>query len=139
MEKLGVSGSILRAGPVLYIGERRTPGGQRRLLVIRRIPPGQRQSWDAPIGLNVAQWHLRPLFHADLGMTSARYPDPFPQMFDADASITALRIFAGRTDPNDPTRFTIDFETAAGRHTMEGLLRDPKLPAVEPVVEWTIR
>jgi len=138
MEKLGVSTSVRAVGPVIYMHERRTPGGQRRLLVVRRVPPGQRQSWDAPLGLHVSQWRLRPLFFADLGMTSLHEPEQFPQVFDDDQGVVALRIFAGQTDPNDPTRFTIGYETAEGRGTLTGLLRDPQLPAVEPYVAWTL-
>jgi len=36
----------------------------------------------------------------------------------------ALRIFGGRADPNDPSRFTVDYEDWYGRSTIEGKLGD---------------
>ena len=35
----------------------------------------------------------------------------------------ALRVFAGQPDPADPSHFTIDYESDAGRHTMDGWLQ----------------
>ena len=126
-------------GPVLYLHERRTPAGRRYLVIIRRVPPNLRQSWDAPLGLDVELSEPK-AWWADPAPTAATLePDPFPRAFEAQQDTPSLRIFAGRTDPDDPARFTIEFETADGRGVLEGTLRDPVPPAPAATVAWRVR
>lgn len=127
-------------GPVLYLHERRTPGGRRRLVVVRRVPPISRQSWDVPVGLDVELWEPLGWFVRGNKTTMAYHPDPLPRTFDARDDVPALTIYAGRSDPDDPARFTIEFVTPDHKPgVLEGTLRDPTAPGTDPGVEWRVR
>lgn len=139
MERLSGVMSPNPQGPVLYLHERTTPGGVRRLVVVRRVPPAQRQSWDVPLGLAVSLWRPRPFPYADVAMTSWMDFDPLPRAFEANQSTASLKLFAGQTDPNDPSRFTISFETVDGSGVLEGKLQDGETPTSEPTVAWTVK
>lgn len=138
-ERLAGATSTTPRGPVLYLHERTTPGGVRRLVVVRRVPPAQRQSWDAPVGLEITLWRPRLFLYADVAMTSWLEPDPFPRAFGADQDTVSLRVFAGQTDPSDASRFSISFETVDGPGTLEGKLVDIDVPAAEPRIEWSLK
>ena len=126
-------------GPVLYLHERRTPAGRRYLVIVRRLPPAQRQSWDAPLGLDVRLQEPTGWWVARATAFTALELDPFPRAFEAQQDTPALTIFAGRSDPADPARFTVEYETAEGRGTLEGTLNDPAAPGSDATVTWRAR
>lgn len=135
---LGVAAAAAR-GPVLYLHERRTADGRRYLVVVRRVPPDRRQSWDAPVGLDVEIRDPPGWFARGSQAVTTFHPDPFPRAFEAQQDAAALTIFAGRSDAEDQAGFTIAFETADGRGTLAGTLRDPASPGRAAVVEWHVR
>lgn len=112
------------AGPVVFLHERRTPGGARRLVVLRRTPPGQRQSWDAPLSFTatvVVPAGLR----GDPVAQTMLLPDPLPSAFgDGTPAGPSVRLFAGRADPDDESHFTIDYDLDGRPGVIQGWLRD---------------
>jgi hypothetical protein len=103
---------------LLFLHERTTPGGRRVLLTamawpnpgvlggvglgFRAVLPG---SWKAPPQTAGGLWAAQPelgRFHGGRG----------------------LRILAGRPDPVDPSRFTIEYETLRGRGAWDVTVRD---------------
>lgn len=128
----------VRGGPLMFLHERTTLAGVRRVVAVRRLPAAQRQSWDAPIGVEVTLWQIPSLPFNDPQHTTHLQIDPFPRTFEADQSFTALRFFAGRIDPIDASQFMIDFETSDGRSTLFGRLVDGS-SGQEPAVAWEVR
>lgn len=138
LERLASAKVLTTLGPVLYVHERTTTAGTRRLVVIRRVTPANRQSWDAPVAMMVTLWTPRPRPFAPLQFTTWHEFDQLPQAFEADQTTPSLRIFAGQTDPADPSRFTIGFETVDRMGTLEGQLQESN-NLDEPLVSWTVK
>jgi hypothetical protein len=109
-------------GPVLFLHERRTPAGERRVVVVRLYP----SSW-----VPVLSHTIRPA-----GLRAAPAVDPRPGLstgffFAADPARHRLRILAGQPDPADASRFTIDYDVDGKPGTVRGQLVDtPNGPAV---------
>jgi hypothetical protein len=123
--ELGRSSTLTTGrGPVLFLHERRSKAGVRRLIVVRRTPPGQRMSWDIPMSFNISLIEPAGLS----GIPVARYsyyPDAVPSHFgDGSTNGPLLRFFAGQPDPADESHFTIDYEVDGERGTIDGWLRD---------------
>ena len=98
-----VTGDPPGRGPVVFLHERRTPGGVRRLVVLRRTPPGERMSWDIPVSFNVSLIDPAGLT-TDPSATLRVMVDAVPPAFgDGTAAGPHLRLFAGApTRPTSP-------------------------------------
>jgi hypothetical protein len=120
-------------GPVLFLHERRSKAGVRRLVIVRRTPPVARMSWDIPMAFNVTLFEPGGLTGSPRRILSY-LPDAVPSHFgDGSGGGPRLRLFAGRLDPADESHFTIDYELNGDRGTIDGWLRDTQ---EEP---WPVR
>jgi hypothetical protein len=125
----GAAGTPIRVraivqGPVLFLHERRSKSGVRRLVVVRRTPPGGRMSWDIPLSFNVTLIEPAGL-SGPPRMDGFDLPDAVPPRFgDGSPNPPLLRLFAGQPDPADESHFTIEYEVDADRGTIDGWLRD---------------
>jgi hypothetical protein len=112
-------------GPVVFLHERSSKSGVRRLVVVRRTPPGHRMSWDIPLAFNIRLLELVGMS----GLPGNRLdyvPDAVPSHFgDGSSNGPLLRFFTGQADPVDESHFTIDYEVDGDRGTIDGWLRDP--------------
>lgn len=120
-EAMAVSSSI-PPGPVLFLHERRTPGGERRIVVVRLYPV----SWVPIVSHTIGP----------AGLWAGPTVDPRPGIstaffYTTDPTRHRLRIFAGQPDPADLSRFTIAYELDGQPGTVLGQLTDtPAGPAV---------
>jgi hypothetical protein len=126
------AGSIVRApsGPVLFMHERQTASGRRYLVILRRTPSDDRQSWDLPSSYKLTL--IEPATVTAKGILRERavievLPRDFTEPPDAESSVPRdqLRFFAGQPDPADASRFTIRYERGARTGVLEGVLEDP--------------
>lgn len=125
-------------GPVLFLHQRSTPSGIPYLVVIRRRPATDRQSWDIPISfdaqcISLGDWKTTPLVASCDPLT-----DPAPQSYAQEppgAGDAPLRFFAGVADPNDESHFTLNVETSGERIVLDGWLMD-RPPSQEPPDDW---
>ena len=123
------SGGLQSQG-TLFLGERRSPAGNRRLVAVdlrvswnnknwaasvekRAVVPGTlrtepRETWGGPPADDLTTTNL-------VGQRDALF------MFDWTQKV---KLYAGRPDPADPSHFTIDYEIDGRRATVDGWLRD---------------
>jgi hypothetical protein len=121
-----VSGTRLRTNGTIFLHERQTQSGVRRLVAVevtRSVWPAQRVELRPAARLFTVGSHLRPPVEV-LSQTNGGGLLPF------DASDT-IRIYAGQPDPNDPSHFTVDYEVNGVRRTVDGWLRDPHTIVIE--------
>jgi hypothetical protein len=117
---------------VLFLHERRSKAGVRRMVILRRTPPGGRMSWDIPMAFNATLFEPAGLTGLPRRIISY-LPDAVPSHFgDGSGGGPELRFFAGQPDPTDESHFTIDYELDGDRGTIDGWLRDTHEPG-EPV------
>lgn len=114
-------------GVLLFLHWRTSAGGRERLVILRRVSPALRQSWDAPLAFQAAAVpRLRPW--ADGGHwpheRPALLPEVIPQAYTDDPTKVAVRFYAGQPDPADASRFTIGFEVEGQPGTVDGQLVD---------------
>lgn len=110
-------------GPLLFMHERTTSSGKRRLVVVRRNPASGRQSWDLPVAYTVTL--VRP---ATATTDSAVRMQTLIEVVPRDSTDTphaALRFFAGQPDPSDASRFTVRYQRGAHWGVLHGVLEDP--------------
>jgi hypothetical protein len=108
----------------VFLHERRTAGGARRLVVLRRTPPGWRQSWDIPLSFTATLIDPAGAWGRPVA-TTALMADAVPAAFgDGTPGGPSLRLYAGRADPEDESHFTIDYESDGTKGTLDGWLRD---------------
>ncbi len=119
-------------GPVLFLHERRAPGGERLIVCVRRAVLEQRTSIDIPIGYEVTL--LRPAwFGGEPSFRPLLVEDPLPvhaygESGNGDGQI---RFFEGRADLKDEARFTIPFSVNGRRGELLGKLNATRLDAAE--------
>jgi hypothetical protein len=110
-------------GPLLFMHERTTSSGKRRLVVVRRNPASGRQSWDLPLAYTVTL--VRPATAtADSVVRMQTLVEVVPRG-SADAPDAVLRFFAGQPDPSDASRFTVRYQRGAYWGVLHGVLEDP--------------
>jgi hypothetical protein len=127
------------AGPVIFLHERRTAGGVRRLVVLRRTPPGQRQSWDIPLSFTATLVEPGGL-RASPGAEIFQLPEAAPSAFgDRSTDGPLLRFFAAQVDAADDAHFVIPFELNGDRGLIDGWLRDGAGYLADPSVELRVR
>jgi hypothetical protein len=115
---------------LLFLHERTTPGG-RRVLVTAMAWPKPGVLGDVSLGFRAvlpASWNTPPQTAG--GLWAAQ---PELGRFHGERR---LRILAGRPDPNDPSRFTIEYETRRCRGAWDVSVRDNPTasPGDNPVV-----
>jgi hypothetical protein len=110
-------------GAVLFLHERSTPSGQRRLVCIRHFPETHSFTPQFIDEYNIEQavftpgtWASSPsqaLFPTVINVISS-FPDRPPN----------VRIYAGQIDPNDDSRFTIRYEMWGQTDILDGRLME---------------
>jgi hypothetical protein len=116
----------------LFIGERRTPAGARRLLVIDGV-----RNDDYVDSVTPAVVHLQStvvevgsiaspprLLKTTASWIGWDYPVPFNPDFP-------VRFFAGQPDPADPSHATIAYEADGTQHVIDAWLRDDDTVTLE--------
>ena len=97
----------------LFLHERTTPGGVRRLVLLETDP---RPKGDTALRITLV---------APIPFSAARsYPGWSTRSRSLAASLENFRFYAGQPDPNDPSRFTIDVERFGLRTRLDGQLVD---------------
>ena len=111
---------------ILFLHARKSPKGNRRIVAVH-IDGGTSPSASLGNLINFEFPYLvvptadgkPPTLVARFPMcgTGRVYPDP-------TITLAPMRFYAGQPDPNDESRFTIDYELPEGRGTVEGKLTD---------------
>ena len=111
---------------VLFLHARKSPNGNRRIVAVHidgSTTPSASLSnlinFRYPYVVVPAADGKPPTLVARFPMcgTGFVYPDP-------SITLAPMRFYAGQPDPNDESRFTIDYELPQGRGTIEGKLTD---------------
>jgi hypothetical protein len=117
----------------LFLHERRTPGGESRLLVVRR---GMMDLWSFSYVCLTATV-VRPGSLLKLPVVDDQKDSVpstrFVQGIGSHRASDRLRLFAGQPDASDPTHFTIRYDINGERGTIDGWLRD------DGMVTFTVR
>jgi hypothetical protein len=114
---------------LLFMHERSTPGGKRRLVRVWCDPvwdpaesmPGYFH-WEVEQPLSRSAWaakdvDIQEILHGLNGIPSHRM-SPWP------ARVRRVRLYAGQVDPSDPSHFTIAYAIDDLRGTIDGWLHD---------------
>ena len=110
------------AGATVFLHERTSKTGHRRLVLILRAPVH-----DAPF---MHAFGLNAIVITPAGLTTRpKYPDPPMVAFSWIGNLTrppttGLRFYAGQPDPRDDSRFTIRYDLSGGTGEIEGKLKD---------------
>jgi hypothetical protein len=115
-------------GATLFLHERTTPSGVRRLVAVH-LPAGGPAvvglPVPAPVVVQPATLTAGPSVRGAVAKIHFNVTMPTPStsfgLMSRPVGTTA-RYFAGRPDPSNPSRFTIAFETNGGRGEIEGFL-----------------
>jgi hypothetical protein len=112
-------------GATLFLHGRTSPGGNRRLVIIQRVPntlvPAFVPYTDLDVTLLEPSWKTglpRQVFPASGEPPRVIIPH------DLNAMARHLRIFAGQPDPKDASHFMIQYEVSGIRGTIDGWLQD---------------
>lgn len=108
---------------VLFMHERISPGGNRRLVVIRYLANASGTRPESFLGYN---FDPRVFIPGNLSVPAIAVPrDITPGGLSSDASpLPPLKIFAGQPDANDASRFTIRFLADGAERVVDGELDD---------------
>ena len=123
------SGGLQSQG-TLFLGERRSPAGNRRLVAVDLRVSWNNQSWHASVEKRAVvpgtlrtepreTWGGPPA--PDLTTTNLVGQRDVLFVFDWNRKV---KLYAGRPDPADPSHFTLDYELDGRRETIDGWLRD---------------
>jgi hypothetical protein len=129
----------LGSGPVIYMGERTTRSGLSRLVIVRRVWPASRLSFDAPMAFDVTiirqgSWLQQP------AAVTIILPDVVPSAFDDGTGTTpSTRFFAGQSDPANGDHFIFSVETETELRHIRGRLADPLEKHEWPTVELVLQ
>jgi hypothetical protein len=115
---------------LLFMHERTTPAGHRHLLCVLawldvNLTTQRQNLVVCMYEIGPATWGVPPTvmdgnllrINALFGPMDTNHPDYY-------LPHKPLRIFAGQADPDDPSHFTIDYETGGQRATLDGYMRD---------------
>ena len=110
-------------GATLFLHARTSPAGNRRIVVVQRGPntlvPAFVPYTDLEIILLEPSWRT--------GVPRGIDPPEVPRVLiphDLNAMTRHLRIYAGQPDDDDPSHFTIEYESHGQRGTIDGWLQD---------------
>ncbi|MCC7351941.1 MAG: hypothetical protein IT446_15380 [Phycisphaerales bacterium] len=114
--------------PTLYLHQRQTPDGRNRLVAVELLTVrsiGAARALDFSVRV-IEPGYLSPPkdLSAGSGLVLGRV---------IVSSQSALRLFAGQNDPDNPSHFIIEYQEDDSRHrTIDGWLRDDDTVALEP-------
>src|SRR5687767_1551538 len=117
-------------GATLFLHERTTPSGVRRLVAVHAPAGGAAVvalPIPAPVVVQPATLTAGPSVRGAVAKVQLKLTFPTPSgSFTVLSSPpgTTTRFFAGRPDPANPSRFTIPFEAGGSRGEIEGFLDD---------------
>lgn len=134
-----VSVPVGKGGPVVFLHDRRTLGGVRRLVVIRRIPPGGRMSVDAPTSFEESVVTPAGFITPPSVAIIFWEQEMVPVYYNLDGTAPIIRLYAGQADPADESHFTIRYESGNESGTLDGWLRDNPFCRGGASVEWSVR
>jgi hypothetical protein len=125
----GEMATVPAAGPVLFMHERSTASGKRRLVILQRRPSPLRQSWDLPIAYTVTLVEPATVTtppHVQSRLLVEVVPREYSEPPDtgSPAPPDALRFFAGQPDPADASRFTVRYQRGPHAGVLHGVLKD---------------
>lgn len=112
----------------LYLHQRRTPGGQSRLVAVELLTVrsiGTARALDFSVRV-IEPGYLSPPrdLSAGAGLILGRV---------IVSAQSALRLYAGQSDPDNTSHFVIEYQENDGRHrTIDGWLREDDTVALEP-------
>lgn len=112
---------------VAFMHGLRSPGGAQRLVVVEFLAMREPQS-----PRHTVFFHPR-VFSASAFTPGRQVLRNEDTVRIALAAGERLRLYAGRSDPRDPSRFTIDCVVAGERGTIEGRLRDDDVVTFRPL------
>ena len=113
--------------PVAYLGSRTSPGGNRRLVAVQFGTVYPDPKWNRIFFIPyVETTNVTGLRTTSVGAATGTRLELMRQPGDN------LRLFDGRPDPNDPSRFTIDIQVNGTTYTMDGQLRDNDTVTLTP-------
>ena len=110
--------------PTLFLHERQSAGGERRLVVVEAISTFHMKGSEEGMALSVLV--VRPgtgLSPPEIRSDSAHYP---PIIYGK-----TLRIYAGQVDPGDPSHFSIRGESDGKAFVIDGWLRDDDTVSID--------
>jgi hypothetical protein len=107
-----VTGRYWIAVPVLYLHGRRTPSGEKQLICVRAISGDESGLLVERNVVRPGGWGREPVM-----VRSATDRLSLP-------SAKSLVVYAGQSDPNDPTHFTIAYSTDGQSGTIDGWVLD---------------
>ena len=125
------------SGAILFLHERTSPRGNRRLVCLRYFPETYSFCTQFIEAYNVEENIVTPGTLTSLPQTALH-----PRSVDVTSGFPRhpplVRIFAGQPDPNNPARFTIRYQMWGQEDLLDGLLDDadqvtltPRKPPVE--------
>lgn len=128
-------------GAIVFLHERRTPGGVRRLVALRRRETDDFAPPTGPLGDPSAAVLLAPVPLLRAPAEALREHTIIPEyiMLDVGYWVPAVRFFAGQPDPADGSHFTVGYEAGGERGTVDGWLEDDHVPGYEPWVRIVVR
>ena len=127
----GFTGGSEPPGAVVFMHERVTKAGQRRLVVIRRVRSGFDAGFDPVLSLSVqtyapATWRAAAVAGTDWHLG--------PDNFVFPAGPPDVCIYAGQADPADASHLTVRYRAWGQMHMVDGHLN-----AAGDDVDWTER
>jgi hypothetical protein len=109
-----------RSETLLFMHARKTKTGQERLVVINAVNPrSQHGPHLSTLIVEPGTPQRSPRHHGpDMGLDLQSLPSGMP-----------LRFYGGQVDPADESHFTIEYDNAEGRRTVDGWLKDLASPS----------
>ncbi len=108
---------------VLFLHERRSPMGQRRLVAVDTLGSDS----DGPLVFRAAVFRPGDAFAPPGILATCNWTQPLNDR----AAGRIVRIYAGQCDPGDDTHFSITWQTSSGNETVDGWLLNDEQVAME--------
>jgi len=116
---------------VIFLHERTSPAGHRRLVCIRYFP-----DWDAFRNTMLSGYSLEPIVVIPATLTSppklAQQPDFIGALNTSARTPMNVRVFAGQPDANDASHFTIRYQMWGQEDVWDGTLKDDDTVVLKP-------
>ena len=114
------------SGAILFLGERLSPAGNRRLVCVRYFAETYSFTPEFIENYNIEQTVLTPatITTDTSAMAAYRLTSGVRVMSGFPRTPPRVRIFAGQADPDDPTHFTVQYEMWGQSDVLDGRLAD---------------